>query len=169
MIRRATRDDVETLVDLSIETFTETFGWTYPPADLATFLEETYTVANYERLVAGPDTAVWIAERDGQAIGYVLAGPAGLPHSEVKCGDGEVKRLYVHSSAQGDGIGTELLETAVAWLDRDGPRTLWLGVWSENPGAQRLYQRYGFTEVGAYEFVVGSTRDHELIYRRLPQ
>ena len=53
-----------------------------------------------------------------------------------------------------------------AWLEKDGPRTLWIGVWSENLGAQRFYARYGFHKVGEYEFPVGETRDREFILRR---
>ena len=40
------------------------------------------------------------------------------------------------------------LRTALGWLERDGPRTLWIGVWSENYGAQRFYARHGFEIVG---------------------
>ena len=55
---------------------------------------------------------------------------------------------------------------ALAWLEKDGPRTLWIGVWSENLGAQRFYARHGFGRVGSYEFPVGRVRDLEYILRR---
>ena len=45
-------------------------------------------------------------------------------------------------------------------------RDLWIGVWSQNFGAQRFYARYGFGKVGDYEFPVGRVRDHEFILRR---
>ena len=57
---------------------------------------------------------------------------------------------------------------AMAWLLRDGPRRLWVGVWSENHGAQRFYQRYGFAKAGEYLFPVGSQRDLEFVLRRDP-
>ena len=63
----------------------------------------------------------------------------------------------------------QLLETALAWLEHDGPRTLWLGVWSENFGAQRFYARYGFEKAGEYLFPVGDTHDLEFILRRAPR
>jgi ribosomal protein S18 acetylase RimI-like enzyme len=56
----------------------------------------------------------------------------------------------------------------MAWLERDGPRTIWIGVWSENHGAQRFYARQGFEKVGEYGFAVGSTVDREFILRRTP-
>ena len=99
-------------------------------------------------------------------IGYVTACPAHLPHPDVAPGDGEIQRLYILQGHQGAGRGTLLLKTALEWLERDGPRTLWIGVWSENYGAQRFYARHGFEIVGDYSFMVGDHADHELITRR---
>lgn len=102
-------------------------------------------------------------------IGYVTACPAHLPHPNVAPGDGEIQRLYILQGHQGGGCGTALLTTALDWLERDGPRTLWIGVWSENYGAQRFYARHGFEIVGDYSFMVGDHADYELITRRLPR
>ena len=62
-----------------------------------------------------------------------------------------------------------LFDQAERWLLRDGPRTLWIGVWSENFGAQRFYARHGFERVGTYAFPVGRVRDLEFILRRPAQ
>jgi ribosomal protein S18 acetylase RimI-like enzyme len=99
-------------------------------------------------------------------IGYALACPAKLPNPAVGDGDGELDRIYVLKSHQGGGLGSRLLAETLAWLEKDGPRTLWIGVWSENLGAQGLYQRHGFKVVGAYKFKVGNSLDHEFIMRR---
>jgi ribosomal protein S18 acetylase RimI-like enzyme len=58
------------------------------------------------------------------------------------------------------------MDVAMAWLLRDGPRALWVSVWSENDGAQRFYGRYGFAFAGEYAFIVGQQRDREFMYRR---
>jgi len=84
----------------------------------------------------------------------------------VQPGDGELKRLYVQRAHQNSGWGGRLFRTVIDWLERDGPRDLWIGVWSENFGAQRFYARHGFTQVGTYEFPVGRVRDLEFILRR---
>ena len=168
-IRRATPADAALLSDLAARTFTETFGHLYPDADLRAFLADAYAVDKQRTILGHPDYAVWLLERDGTAIGHAAAGPCGLPHAQVAPGDGELKRLYVLREAQNGGWGGRLFDTAMAWLERDGPRTLWIGVWSENHGAQRFYARHGFVHVGDYEFVVGDTRDHEFILRRPAQ
>ena len=71
-------------------------------------------------------------------------------------------------AAQNGGVGVALLHVALDWLEREGPRALWISVWSENYGAQRFYGRHGFEHAGEYEFIVGEQRDREFMYRRKP-
>jgi ribosomal protein S18 acetylase RimI-like enzyme len=165
-IRRADAADAEALSRIGAETFTETFGHLYPPQDLADFLVYAYNLERTRADLADPARASWIVEADGAVVGYALAGPCDLPHDEVTPACGELKRLYVLKRLQGDGTGSRLLAETFAWLERDGPRRLWIGVWSENHGAQRLYGRLGFEKVGEYVFPVGQTRDREFILRR---
>jgi GNAT superfamily N-acetyltransferase len=165
-LRRATLDDAPAVSALAARTFTETFGHLYPPEDLAAFLAESYDVARHRALLAHPDYAIWLLEHDGEAIGHCAAGPCALPYPDIAPGDGELKRLYLVKDHQGNGNGTRLMQAAMDWLLRDGPRTLWVGVWSENLGAQRFYARYGFARAGDYRFHVGKTRDLEFILRR---
>ena len=165
-IRHATSADAQTLADLGQQTFIETFGHLYAPEDLQAFLDASHSVAAYAGALADPARALWIAEREGPAIGYAQAGPCGLPHPDVRPEDGELKRLYVLADAQNSGIGAKLFSQALSWLERDGPRTIWLSVWSENHGAQRFYARHGFEFVDEYEFAVGEQRDREFIFRR---
>ncbi|CAB1016199.1 N-acetyltransferase [Corynebacterium diphtheriae] len=95
-------------------------------------------------------------------MGYALAGPCSLPHPDVLPEDRELKRLYLLTDHQQSGLGSTLIELVLDWI---GPRTAWLGVWSQNFGAQRFYHRYGFSKAGEYFFKVGNHRDHEFIYR----
>ncbi|MBV8682599.1 MAG: GNAT family N-acetyltransferase [Caulobacteraceae bacterium] len=165
-IKRADVCDVATLAQLGARTFADTFGHLYPEADLAAFLEENHRPEAVAALIADPRHAAWLAEKGGEAIGYVLVGPCGLPHPEVTDACGELKRIYLLKDRQGDGVGARLMETGLAWLESEGRRPIWIGVWSQNHGAQRLYARAGFAKVGEYEFPVGSIRDREFILRR---
>ena len=165
-IRRATEEDVDALSRIGGETFTETFGHLYPPEDLSAFLAYAYGLERTRADLADPDKAHWLVEAGGQVVGYASAGPCGLPHDEATPADGELYRLYLFKAHHGGGLGGRLLQTALSWLERDGPRRLWIGVWSENHGAQRLYGRLGFEKVGDYLFPVGQTMDEEFILRR---
>jgi diamine N-acetyltransferase len=166
VIRRATPADAATIAAVGRRTFSETFSHLYPPEDLAAFLDAAHSVERARADLADPAKALWLVEADGEAIGYALAGPCKLPHPEVTPACGELDRIYVVSEHRGGGLGSRLLEATLAWLERDGPRRLWIGVWSENLGAQRLYARHGFEVVGTYDFAVGRMRDHEFIMRR---
>ncbi|MDB5452823.1 MAG: histone acetyltransferase [Caulobacteraceae bacterium] len=166
LIRRAAHADAQILVDIGRLTFVQTFGHLYPPADLAAFLETAHSPARWAAGLADPDMAVWLAADAGQAVGYAKAGPCGLPHPDVTSACGELKTLYLLQSHQNDGLGGRLFAAALAWLEAAGPRDLWLGVWSENHGAQRFYARHGFEPAGEYGFVVGGTVDREFILRR---
>jgi GNAT superfamily N-acetyltransferase len=166
-IRRAHADDADRLARLGAETFADTFAHLYPPQDLTAYLAQAHTPALYADWAADPAYGLWIAERGGEALAYALAGPCHLPHPEVTPDCGELWRIYVRRETQGSGLGGRLLAQALDWLDRPG-RRLWIGVWSRNHGAQRLYARHGFAKVGEYQFPVGATLDDEFIFSRAP-
>jgi diamine N-acetyltransferase len=165
-IRRAGPGDANLLARLGAATFTETFGHLYPPQDLAAFLAEAHASERVAADLADPAKALWLALADDEAVGYALAGPCDLPHPEVTSRCGELKRLYLLTRWQNYGLGRSLFDEAITWLQAGGPRDVWLGVWSENLGAQRFYRRAGFEQVGEYGFRVGATLDREFILRR---
>jgi len=165
-IRRAVPADAEALARIGAQTFVETFGHMYAAEDLRAFLDAAYGLEKTRRDLTDPAKAAWLVEADGKVVGHALAGPCDLPHDDVTPACGELKRLYVLKAHHGGGTGSRLLATVLEWLEKDGPRPLWIGVWSENLGAQRLYGRMGFEKVGEYDFPVGETRDREFILRR---
>lgn len=166
LIRRAGSADAETLAALGARTFSDTFGHLYPPADLRDFLADAYGLERTRADLADRAKASWIAEVDGEAVGFALAGPCGLPHPEVTPACGELKRLYLLKAWQNGGLGGRLFAAAMSWLEAAAPRDVWIGVWSENHGAQRFYARHGFEKAGEYGFQVGRTVDRECIFRR---
>jgi ribosomal protein S18 acetylase RimI-like enzyme len=161
---------IPALSQLAVDTFTETFGHLYPPEDLSAFLEKAYAPRKLAAETADP-AQFWRMVHDGdETVAFLQCGPVGLPHAEADAArEGELKRLYVHSSRQGKGLGRQLLTLAMDWMSETCPgQAQWIGVWSENHKAQALYKAYGFERVGEYQFPVGKTLDDEFILRRLP-
>ncbi|MDB5450302.1 MAG: histone acetyltransferase [Phenylobacterium sp.] len=166
-IRRAGSADAEALAEIGARTFSETFGHLYPPTDLARFLAEAYGLERTRADLADPAKASWIVEAaDGQVVGLALAGPCALPHPDITPACGELKRLYLLKAHQNGGLGGRLFAQTMDWLQGGGPRNVWIGVWSENHGAQRFYARHGFNKAGEYGFAVGDTVDREFILMR---
>ena len=169
VIRPATPADAPALAELGkrtfLNTFVEGFGIPYPAEDLETFLDSFGEAAVLEKL-AEPGGAYWVAERDGQLLAFANAGPNTLPHPDAKPSHAELRRLYVGPDAQGLGLGTRLLVTALDWMDAHTAGPLWIGVWSGNRKAIRLYEAFGFRKAGEYQYPVGRWLDDEFILRR---
>ena len=47
-----------------------------------------------------------------------------------------------------------------------GAREVYLTVYIDNHRAKRFYERYGFVEVGKYDFMVGDQADHDIIMKK---
>ncbi|MGI9529050.1 MAG: GNAT family N-acetyltransferase [Acidimicrobiia bacterium] len=56
-----------------------------------------------------------------------------------------IAHLGVNPAHQGEGIGSHLIDRFLAQGRKDGKRVAELDVSVENPGAERLYERLGFT------------------------
>jgi diamine N-acetyltransferase len=168
LIRRAAVEDSARLASLAVTTFTETFGHLYDREDLLSFLSATRSPIAYSALLEDPDIGVWLATLEPEAapVGYAVAGPCKLPVPDLQAPAGEIRELYVLAARRGHQIGTQLLSQALAWLDARGRLPLYVGVWSQNLGAQRLYGRFGFHKVGEYDFPVGRHVDREFILER---
>ena len=132
-IRRAGPADAQALSAIGAATFVETFGHLYPPSRPQGLpAAEAYNLERTAADLAHPAKASWIVEADGEVVGYALAGPCGLPHPDVTPECGELKRIYLKTAWQGGGLGGRLFAETMAWLQADGPRAVWLSVWSEN-------------------------------------
>jgi len=166
-IRRGRTRDAVPLAALAGQTFTDTFGHLYPPEDLATFITDYQSVSTYARLLGDPNVGIWLADVDEhEAVGFVSVGKCKLPVPDLDPKAGEIRQLYVLNRFHGHGLGSRLLKMALTWLEERAFEPLYVGVWSENLGAQRLYERHGFHKSGEYEFPVGKTRDLEFILER---
>ncbi len=167
-IQVATRDDAEVLSVISKQTFADSFSQYYSPADLQQFLKKYHSTETYKDLLADPGFRIWIvADKDGSVVGYGVGGRCMLPVTDMPVRSGEVKRLYVLPSHQSAGLGGLMMDVMMRWFDDEGFNPIYIGVYSDNHGAQRLYRRFGFEKIGDYEFLVGDQRDQEFILARV--
>jgi [ribosomal protein S18]-alanine N-acetyltransferase len=109
-----------------------------------------------ERMFAGElggrrtDRFYLVAEDEGQDEGQIV-GYAGLlapPEDALPGGQGDVLTMAVARSRWGEGIGSQLLEELLAEAARRRCSEVFLEVRADNPRAQQLYARHGFTVIG---------------------
>ena len=62
--------------------------------------------------------------------------------------EGDIQTIAVADSARGHGLGRALMEALISEARKRGARLIFLEVRADNPGAQRLYARLGFLDVG---------------------
>jgi GNAT superfamily N-acetyltransferase len=117
--------------------------------------------------VEAGDTVLLAAKQDGRIVGTVQLGldtPPNQPHRA------DIKKMLVHRSARGRGIGAALMAAVENEARRHGR---WLLVLDTVPGenGHRLYQRAGWTETGRVPdyamFPDGRLCDTAIMWKRL--
>jgi ribosomal protein S18 acetylase RimI-like enzyme len=117
--------------------------------------------------VASGDTVLLAAKQNGRIVGTVQIGldtPPNQPHRA------DIKKLLVHRSARGSGVGATLMVQAEEEARRHGR---WLLVLDTVPGENgyRLYTRAGWTRAGIIpdyaRFPDGRLCDTAVFWKRL--
>jgi GNAT superfamily N-acetyltransferase len=151
----------EVLVDCVEGGASVSFMSPFSPSDGLAFFR------NVGASVASGNTVLLAAQLDGRIVGTVQLGldtPPNQPHRA------EVKKMLVHRSARGHGIGAALLAKAEAEARR---RDRWLLVLDTVPGenGHRLYLREGWTQTGIIPdyalFPDGRLCDTAVLWKRL--
>jgi GNAT superfamily N-acetyltransferase len=86
----------------------------------------------------------WLAEDDGRPFaqaGLRLGGRAGAPRGTRQGGDGELLNVYCESAYRGRGIGSALVEAAIAEALTLGLSRITL---QPTEDSRRIYERAGF-------------------------
>jgi ribosomal protein S18 acetylase RimI-like enzyme len=166
-LRHLTRKDLAELRDLSIETFTDTFGVYNTPEDLAHYLTTAYAAPVLEAELTNPESFFYFLEADGETIGYLKLN-IGQAQTEPMGNDSlEIQRIYIRKDFQGQGWGRALIEATEAIARQHGKRDIWLGVWDQNHNAMAFYQKLGFALTGeSHDFFLGSDHQTDLIMQK---
>lgn len=106
----------------------------------------SYTAKFYYHNISSGNAVFWTLDNDGDLIGelYVF-----LNLEDKDFADGETTAYLcafrVKEEYRGQGLGSRLLNAALADLKEAGFRTATIGVGSDKPQNIQLYRRFGFT------------------------
>jgi ribosomal protein S18 acetylase RimI-like enzyme len=103
-------------------------------------------------LLAAPERgACWVAETQGDLVGYLLAAYIfSLEHGGLMA---EIDELFVTPAGRCAGVGSRLLETAQRDMQARGLVRVQLQLAVGNGRAREFYARHGFTSRAGYELV----------------
>jgi RimJ/RimL family protein N-acetyltransferase len=141
IVRPAQPSDAEGLTELGTAVGSEPEGWLVTTNGWRTVNDERRYLRAIRRY---PNAAVFVAEDEGAIVGRLSIARDQHPASAHVADLG----LMVAASHRRRGIGTGLLDAAVAWARESGVKKLELHVFPWNEAAIRLYERYGFVKEG---------------------
>jgi ribosomal protein S18 acetylase RimI-like enzyme len=99
----------------------------------------------YSEWLADGSGRLYIAERDGRAVGYVMLTVTDAPASwDVGTRAAEIETLSVLPEERSGGVGAALMDAALAAADAEGVRAIGVGVVHSNVDGIRFYERAGF-------------------------
>lgn len=117
--------------------------------------------------IARRPSSVWVAERDGEVVGFADGGVARVPDDGCM---GQLYSIYLLRSVQGQGIGRALLQRVFADLRVSGYASARVEVLKGNQPAISFYESCGAEFVREAPFRMMDEEMVELIYawRELP-
>lgn len=166
-IRRAVVADASALHLLAEETFPLACPPGTSPEDIASFVAEVLSEDAFRRYLDDPRYTVFLADIDGEAVGYAMAidrEPDAAIGKVLRYQPAlELSKLYLRGSHHGTSIAGALLNQVVDLAQSLGKESIWLGVNRFNERANRFYERNGFAVVGHREFVVGDQVEQDFV------
>ena len=107
-----------------------------------------------------------LCERGGDLLGFAQLRWGKAPHCVVSAAPGEIQRLYVARGYHGRGVAQDLMNVCLEEMVNRHSDVVWLGVWERNPRAITFYKKFGFQEVGAHIFNLGSDPQRDIVMAR---
>jgi len=166
VIREAHRQDAELLVDLGKRTFKEAFVEQTAPADMAAYLQTTFSIDAIKAQLNHKDSLCLIIELQADPLGYAYLFPTQPPACIKDPKAIQLIRIYLLKKCYGLGLGDALMQTCLDHSGAWGYRSVWLSSWELNDRANAFYRRWHFKVVGRQKFVVGSDVQNDFIFMR---
>ncbi len=165
IFRTPTIADAVALAELGASSFVDAFGSLYSASDLASYLEQAYSVDAVAAELSDPNRLFRVAEEHGLMVGYCKLGlDPSFDYDMNGCRGMELKQLYLRGSTTGKGVGSTFMDWAIGEARTRHYDAVVLSVYSGNIAGQRFYHRHGFTKWADTYFMVGTQRDDEYLF-----
>ena len=97
-----------------------------------------------ERQLEDSNVVVYVAEQEGEVVGYVYAGIEPISWKELRDECGFIHDVVVDERGRRSGTATALIDKAIEWMRERGMPRVMLWTAEKNAGAQQLFSKLGF-------------------------
>jgi len=157
--------DIQTLQELSRQTYFETFAADNTAENMQHYLENNLNESKLTTEINNPDSTFYLAMLDNKAIGYLKLN-SGSAQTELQDNKAiEIERIYVLKDYHGQKVGQFLLDKALEIARERDAAYIWLGVWEKNPKAIRFYEKNGFVPFGSHIFRLGDDEQTDIMMK----
>lgn len=166
MIKRCTLKDLETLQQISEETFYDTFAAQNSEKNMRDYLATAYVPEKLTKEMNNPHSAFYFIYDDAQVAGYLKVNVLTAQSENMSADHLEIERIYVRKSYQKKGFGKALMDYAIDLAKAQHKTFIWLGVWEKNENAIGFYEKVGFRKIGAHAFFMGDEEQTDFILEK---
>lgn len=96
------------------------------------------------RRTLGRFSNVFVAEREGHLLGFILCRLKRLPAHMGGVMVGEVSDVWVEDEARRSGVGRALVQAGLVWMMEQGVHSVEVQVLSENEASLKFFESLGF-------------------------
>ena len=164
-IRKAIPSDLADLLHMARTAFLQAFTAGNKPENITAYLNEAFTLAQFEKELQNRASIFFVAELEGEIIAYTKVNQVPAQTDIHDPESLEIARLYVLEEHLGSGLGKKLLDTAIEFAKQNKKKYLWLGVWEHNARAIRFYEKNGLRIFGSHPFPFGDEVQTDFLMR----
>ena len=140
-IKKINSDDIKILQEISIETFTDTFGEQNSSENLKNYLEKAFNSKKLLSEIANPFSDFYLIYFDKEPAGYLKLNDGEAQSEKMDEEALEIERIYIRKKFQRNGLGKFLLNKAIDIAKNQDKKIIWLGVWENNKNAIELHNQ----------------------------
>ncbi len=165
-VRTCAIEDVKTLRALAIKTYRETFDFHNNEENMKAYLDQAYNLAKLEKELLNEASTFYFLYDEGALIGYLKVNDFSAQSDVHDPESLELERIYILADYHGKGYGKILMDKAIEVANEKNKKYIWLGVWEHNDKALAFYQKHGFYQFGAHDFVMGDDAQTDYLMRK---
>ena len=166
-IKKCNIKDLPKLLEISYETFNETFKNQNSPENIKAYLERAFNLKQLEKELSNISSQFFFVYLNNEVVGYLKININDAQSEEMSDESLEIERIYIKRKFQKHGLGMYLLNKTIEIAMEFNKKKIWLGVWEKNENAIAFYEKMGFVQTGSHSFYMGNEEQVDFIMTKI--